>query len=179
VQLRQWLPEAACQRIDSYVRVDDPIALRAYQPRVRPDGYGVWTKGERTVPFFLEYYTGGEQLAVLTDKLTGYRDLFRTLGRVWPVLFWLRSTARERNLRRRLDELPHDGAGGHRRLRRRDRARTESNRLGMGHGRYSAAAPAVSRAGKPGLRPKSPCRRGWEMTPEHGQLSLADFSRQP
>ncbi len=58
------------------------------------------------MPFFLEYDSGGEQLAVLTGKLTGYRDLFRTLGRVWPVLFWLYSTSRERNLRRRLDELP-------------------------------------------------------------------------
>ncbi len=86
--------------------MDDPITLRAYQPRVRPDGYGVWTEGERTVPFFLEYDSGGEQLAVLTGKLTGYRDLFRTLGRAWPVLFWLHSTARERHLRRRLDELP-------------------------------------------------------------------------
>ncbi len=105
-QLRQWPPEAACQRIDTFIRPDDPIVLRAYQPRVRPDGYGVWAEGDRAVPFFLEYDSGGEQLAVLTGKLTGYRDLFRTLGRAWPVLFWLHSTARERHLRRRLDELP-------------------------------------------------------------------------
>jgi hypothetical protein len=78
----------------------------AYQPRVRPDGYGVWADGGVTVPVFVEYDVGGEQLSVLVDKLAGYRKLFAALGRVWPVLFWLPSAAREGNLRRRLAEQP-------------------------------------------------------------------------
>jgi hypothetical protein len=55
---------------------------------------------------FVEYDVGGEYLSVLVEKLTGYRELFATIGRVWPVLFWLHSTARERNLRRLLAERP-------------------------------------------------------------------------
>jgi hypothetical protein len=58
------------------------------------------------VPFFLEYDTGTEQLNVLTGKLIGYARLFATLDRSWPVLFWLHSAARERNLRQRLADLP-------------------------------------------------------------------------
>jgi hypothetical protein len=38
--------------------------------------------------------------------VAGYRELFRTIGRAWPVLFWLHSAARERNLRTRLADLP-------------------------------------------------------------------------
>jgi hypothetical protein len=34
------------------------------------------------VPVFVEYDAGGEQLSVLVDKLTGYRQLFATIGRV-------------------------------------------------------------------------------------------------
>jgi hypothetical protein len=58
------------------------------------------------VPFFVEYDTGGEPLSVLTGKLVGYREWFAALGRVWPVLFWLHSAARERNLRRMRAETP-------------------------------------------------------------------------
>ena len=54
----------------------------------------------------MEYDTGGEPPRVLVGKLAGYRDLFATIGRVWPVLFWLHSAARERNLRRLLAETP-------------------------------------------------------------------------
>src|SRR5262249_43988969 len=64
--------------------------------RVRPDGYGLWAEHGRTVPLFLEYDTGGEPLDMLTAKLDGYHALFTNLGRIWPVLFWLHSTARER-----------------------------------------------------------------------------------
>ena len=92
-RLRQWLPEAACQRAGAFTG-PDPGLLRAYQPRIRPDGYGLWEQGDRVVPFFLEYDTGGEQLSILTGKLPGYRDLFATLGRAWPVLFWLHSSTR-------------------------------------------------------------------------------------
>jgi hypothetical protein len=107
-QLRQWLPEAACQRAGTFTHPDDPALVRAYQPRVRPDGYGVWTDAGRQVPFFLEYDTGGEQLSILAGKIAGYHQLFRTIDQAWPVLFWLHSAARERNLRTWLADLPTD-----------------------------------------------------------------------
>ncbi|MEU4557445.1 replication-relaxation family protein [Actinoplanes sp. NPDC023936] len=106
VWLRQWLPEAACQRAGTFAEPDDPVLIRAYEPSIRPDGYGVWAEDDKVVPFFLEYDTGTEQLGVLIGKLVGYRKLFAELGRAWPVLFWLHSAARERNFRTRLAELP-------------------------------------------------------------------------
>jgi hypothetical protein len=106
VRLGEWLSEAACQRLGVFTRPEDPALVRAYQPRVRPDGYGLWVSGPTVVPFFVEYDTGGEQLSVLTRKLVGYREWFAAMGRGWPVLFWLHSAARERNLRRVLAEAP-------------------------------------------------------------------------
>ncbi|GAA3957255.1 replication-relaxation family protein [Actinoplanes auranticolor] len=105
-RLMQWLPESTCQRPGTFAHPDDPALLLAYQPRIRPDGYGVWRDGTDVVPFFLEYDTGTEQLGVLITKLAGYRELFVELGRAWPVLYWLHSAARERNLRARLADLP-------------------------------------------------------------------------
>ncbi|MFV2022692.1 replication-relaxation family protein [Micromonospora sp. LOL_023] len=105
-RLMRWLSEAACQRSGAFTRSDDPGLVRAFQPRVRPDGYGMWTVRGVGVPFFVEFDTGGEQLSVLTRKLAGYEELFGRLGRVWPVLFWLHSAARERNLRLLLAETP-------------------------------------------------------------------------
>jgi hypothetical protein len=105
-ELQLWLPEAVCQRAGTFVTDDDPALLRAYEPQVRPDGYGLWAEAGREVPFFLEYDTGAEQLSVLTGKVIAYAKLFAALGRSWPVLFWLHSPARERNLRQRLDDLP-------------------------------------------------------------------------
>lgn len=105
-QLSEWLPEAVCQRAGTFTGPDDPGLVRGYQPRVRPDGYGLWAENGTTVPFFIEYDTGGEQLSVLVGKLAGYRELFATIGRAWPVLFWLHSAARERNLRRMLADTP-------------------------------------------------------------------------
>ena len=58
------------------------------------------------MPFFLEYDTGAEQLSILAGKIAGYHELFKTIGRSWPVLFWLHSAARERNLRTWLTDLP-------------------------------------------------------------------------
>ena len=105
--LRRWLPEAACARSASFTSPDDPGLVRAYQPRIRPDGYAEWVEHGVTVPVFLEYDTGTEQLPILVDKLYGYRALFAKIDRVWPVLFFLHSSARERNLRRLLaDERP-------------------------------------------------------------------------
>ncbi|MBM0227266.1 MULTISPECIES: replication-relaxation family protein [Micromonospora] len=104
--LVEWLPESACLRAGAFTGPQDPGLVRAYQPRVRPDGYGLWAENAVTVPIFLEYDTGGEQLSVLAGKLVGYRELFATIGRAWPVLFWLHSAARERNLRRLLVDAP-------------------------------------------------------------------------
>jgi hypothetical protein len=105
-ELRQWLPEAACRDVAAFAGPDVPPMARAYPPRIRPDGFGVWAENGRQVAFFLEYDTGTEPLAVLTDKLSGYHALFHAVGRAWPVLFWLHSTARERHLRFRLNDLP-------------------------------------------------------------------------
>jgi hypothetical protein len=83
----------------------DDVHVRAYTPRIRPDGHGIWAEAGRSVPFFLEYDTGTERpLQRLVDKLDGYADLARVTGRVWPVLFWLHSAARERHLHRLLAE---------------------------------------------------------------------------
>ncbi|MFV2084388.1 replication-relaxation family protein [Micromonospora sp. LOL_021] len=83
-RLGRWLSEAACQRSGAFTRPEDPGLVRAFQPRVRPDGYGLWTVRGVGVPFFVEFDTGGEQLSVLTRKLSGYEELFGRLGRVWP-----------------------------------------------------------------------------------------------
>lgn len=105
-ELRQWLPEAVCQRAGTFATAGDSVLVRAYEPSVRPDGYGLWGEDDREVAFFLEYDTGTEPIRVLTGKLVGYARLFATLGRSWPVLFWLHSAVRERNLRQRLADLP-------------------------------------------------------------------------
>ncbi|WP_422738634.1 replication-relaxation family protein [Micromonospora sp. WMMD729] len=104
--LVEWLPEAVCQRAGTFTRLQDPGLVRAYQPRVRPDGYGRWVENGIEVPLFVEYDTGAEQLSILAGKVDGYRELFAKIGWAWPVLFWLHSAARERNLRRVLGEVP-------------------------------------------------------------------------
>ncbi|GAA3284067.1 replication-relaxation family protein [Dactylosporangium vinaceum] len=105
-ELAAWWSESTCRRPGAFVRPGDPALLHAYQPRVRPDGYGEWREDNVTVPFFLEYDTGTEPLYTLVNKLDGYTDLARALGRVWPVLFWLHSPARERNLQHLLTDQP-------------------------------------------------------------------------
>jgi Replication-relaxation len=105
-RLQEWLPEVACQRAGAFTTAEDPALIRAYQPSVRPDGYGLWIADGRHVRFFLEYDTGTEQLSTLTAKLIGYGKLFTTIGRAWPVLFWLHAASRERNLRQRLADIP-------------------------------------------------------------------------
>ena len=46
-ELVEWLPEAVCQRAGTFTSRQDPGLVRAYQPRVRPDGYGRWVDGRR------------------------------------------------------------------------------------------------------------------------------------
>lgn len=72
---------------------------------VRPDGYGAWSENGHTVRFFLEYDTGTEPLAQLTDKLHGYQNL-RTAGRCFPVLFVLPGPKRQDNLHRVISDNP-------------------------------------------------------------------------
>ncbi|AVT30227.1 hypothetical protein C6361_12795 [Plantactinospora sp. BC1] len=105
-ELHRWLPESACDRAGAFTSPEDPGLMRAYQPRIRPDGYGLWAEDGTEVPIFVEYDSGGEQLSVLLGKLIGYQKLFATIRRAWPVLCWLHSAARERNLRRLLAEAP-------------------------------------------------------------------------
>jgi hypothetical protein len=83
--LVEWLPEAVCQRAGTFTSRQDPGLVRAYQPRVRPDGYGRWVDGGAGVPFFVEYDTGAEQLSILAGKVDGYQELFGTLERWLPV----------------------------------------------------------------------------------------------
>ncbi|ROO59094.1 hypothetical protein EDC02_0879 [Micromonospora sp. Llam0] len=45
-----------------------------------------------------------EPLPVLVDKVDGYMSLARVTNRIWPVLFWLHSTVRERHLHTRLTD---------------------------------------------------------------------------
>ena len=105
-ELRQWWPESVCRQAGAFTRPDDPGLVRAYEPRIRPDGYGVWAEHDVAVPVFVELDTGSEPLATLVDKLPGYAELAGKIRRTWPVLFWLHSAARERNLRAWLAEEP-------------------------------------------------------------------------
>jgi hypothetical protein len=78
-----------------------------YGDLARPDAFGRYQApgvrgGVRAAEFFLEYDTGSENLERLTGKLTGYARLAAVTGIETPVLFWLQSPARERNLHRRL-----------------------------------------------------------------------------
>jgi hypothetical protein len=104
-ELAQWRPASWCQGMGAFALSGDDVHALTYTPKVRPDGYGVWVQNEQEVPFFLEYDTGTERpLTRLVDKLDGYRDLARVTGRLWPVLFWLPTGARERHLHHLLTE---------------------------------------------------------------------------
>lgn len=102
--LDRWWSAAACARMGAFAEPTDEIQAKVYTARVRPDGHGVWTDHGTTVGFFAEYDRSTEQLAILAGKLTGYVDLARATGRVWPVLFWLPTAARQRHLHTKLTE---------------------------------------------------------------------------
>ncbi|GAA1673536.1 hypothetical protein GCM10009765_23600 [Fodinicola feengrottensis] len=70
-----------------------------YNARLRCDGHGAWREDGRTVGFYLEYDTGTESQSVLLDKIEAYEQTTAT-GHLppHPVLFWLPSTQREKNL---------------------------------------------------------------------------------
>jgi hypothetical protein len=71
-------------------------------PLAHPDGYGRWTDGVRTTPFFVEYDTGTEPLTRVIAKLPGYGDLATAGGPNIPVLIWVPTARRERNLHAKL-----------------------------------------------------------------------------
>jgi Replication-relaxation len=104
--LVRWWPAGLCQRMGAFAEAGgDNIDAQVYTPRIRPDGHGIWADHDRQVSFFLEYDTGTERpLWRLLDKLDGYRDLARVVGRIWPVLFWLHSPARERHFHHALTD---------------------------------------------------------------------------
>jgi hypothetical protein len=73
--------------------------------RVRPDAHGVWRLDWHDTPWYLEWDSGAEKLAVLTAKLASYQRLRAAGGPGWPVLFWLPTSTRETNLHRKLAAL--------------------------------------------------------------------------
>lgn len=83
-----WLSERAC--------------TKAWGAYVRPDGFGRWREGSRSVDFFLEYDTGVENSAQILAKLPGYEAMAGTTGISTPVVFWLHSARREQGLHQRL-----------------------------------------------------------------------------
>ncbi|MEV5691975.1 replication-relaxation family protein [Micromonospora globbae] len=64
---------------------------------VQPDGHGIWTVGDATVGFFLEHDNGTEPLGRVLAKLRAYERVTQ-FGPRYPVLLWLPSPGRERNL---------------------------------------------------------------------------------
>ncbi|WP_433082397.1 replication-relaxation family protein [Dactylosporangium sp. CA-052675] len=102
-ELVRWWSAARCQRMGEFAEEHDDVHVRAYTPRSRPDGHGMWAENGRTAAFFLEFDLGTERpISRLVDKLDGYTDLARVTRRVWPVLFWLPNPVRERHLQQEL-----------------------------------------------------------------------------
>ena len=96
-RLQRWWSEQQCARPGAF-------GTALISP-VRPDGHGVFAERGRRVAFFLEWDSGGEQLSVLVSKLAGYAYHVRKGGPAWPVLLWLPSTRRERNVHHILGEV--------------------------------------------------------------------------
>ncbi|MFG2056876.1 replication-relaxation family protein [Micromonospora sp. NPDC048930] len=85
-----------------YRKGEDPqIMVHGPSHFPRPDGAGVWTEQDRSVPFFLEYDTGRERLDILTEKIAKYERLYAMSSWTWPVLFHLPSARREASLHHR------------------------------------------------------------------------------
>ena len=66
---------------------------------VRPDGYGVWSETDTSLPFLLEYDNGTERLERLARKLDGYARLAAAAGHPNWVLFSFGSPRREAEAR--------------------------------------------------------------------------------
>jgi hypothetical protein len=70
---------------------------------IQPDAHGLWTERgaggtARTVGWWLDTDLGTEPQTRLIGKLDAYERLAATGGPRYPVLFWMTSTQRERNL---------------------------------------------------------------------------------
>jgi hypothetical protein len=76
--------------------------------RVRPDGHGVWTVGERSTGLFLECDLRTEFSGRLIAKLDAYARLAAMDGPRYPVLFWLSSPEREQHLHAELYQADLD-----------------------------------------------------------------------
>ncbi|GAA0460150.1 hypothetical protein Aca07nite_42150 [Actinoplanes capillaceus] len=100
--LDRWWPASRYATRSAFLEESDPPTLAAYIPKVRPDGYGVFSEDGGRVSFYLEYDTGSEPLTTLIAKVDGYRELAHVTGRSYPVLFWLHSSVRELHLHQRL-----------------------------------------------------------------------------
>jgi hypothetical protein len=93
--LAAWLSESQC-------------AAR-FGDLVRPDGYGVWSSGQRVTGFCLEYDNGTETTTRVAGKLAGYADLAIAENAPVLVLLWLPTPAREAAVR---PALARAGAAG-------------------------------------------------------------------
>ncbi|MEU5826171.1 replication-relaxation family protein [Micromonospora tulbaghiae] len=102
--LARWQPASAYHEPGTLYREgsDPQIIIAGATGFPRPDGAGVWAERGRSVPFFLEYDTSGENLQVLIDKVIKYERLYTMSTWAWPVLFHLPSARREANLHHRL-----------------------------------------------------------------------------
>jgi len=100
-RLAAWEPVSRFARNGGFFRHGDDPRLMLLPP-VRPDGHGLWIQNDRTVPFLLEMDLGSERQAILVDKVANYMNIAAYTHRVWPVLFWLPSAARELHLHQRL-----------------------------------------------------------------------------
>jgi hypothetical protein len=88
-RLDEWWSERRC--------------AREWGEVVRPDGYGIWSEADTSLPFLLEYDNGTERLERLAGKLDGYAGLAAAAGHPNWVLFSFPSPRRERDARRVLD----------------------------------------------------------------------------
>ncbi|KPM50622.1 hypothetical protein ACG83_39500 [Frankia sp. R43] len=77
-----------------------------WQKWIRPDGYGTWQTAQRRLDFFVEFDTGSESLSQVVRKIPGYTRLAASSNLISPVLIWLPSASRERELRARLATAP-------------------------------------------------------------------------
>ena len=84
--LEEWWSERRC--------------AREWGEVVRPDGYGVWTEVDTSLPSLLEYDNGTETLARLAGKLDGYRRLAQAAGHPNWVLFSFSTPRREHDAAR-------------------------------------------------------------------------------
>ncbi|GIH11206.1 hypothetical protein Rhe02_92730 [Rhizocola hellebori] len=108
VALESWRPATAFHEPGTLYRhgSDNRMILKS-SGMPRPDGAGVWAEDGKTVPFFVEYDTGTESLAVLAEKIDKYDLLARYAESwLWPTLFVLPTAQREQHLHDRFTAEP-------------------------------------------------------------------------